>query len=80
MEDNNIVISTPKEKPMENNIKNEEIEEEESENSSKNQLINFFNNYSLFISETSNIIFDLDLVHNKLMEAIVKLKPPKKFF
>lgn len=43
----------------------------------------FFENFCLkyiikFVSETSNIILDLDIVLNKLVDATKKLKPPSK--
>ena len=46
--------------------------------SNTNTLVNFFNSYTMFVNEASNIILDLDIVLNKFVDAVKRLKPPTK--
>jgi len=53
------------------------MQNERDLNDNTSALIQLFHSYSNFINESSDMILDMDLVLDRLLDAINKLKPPK---
>lgn len=42
-------------------------------------IIQLFDNYSNFIGNSSDVILDMDLVLDRVLDALKKLQPPQKY-
>ena len=52
------------------------MQDERDLNDNTSALIQSFNSYSSFINESSDMILDMDVVLDRLLDAMNKLKPP----
>ena len=55
------------------------VQNEKEAQPNTSSIIQLFDNYSNFIGNSSDVILDMDLVLDRLLDALRKLQPPQKY-